>query len=578
VLPERPHWVARALALTTPSSSRTATGLPSRLAWFSEPSPRTRQAAAAATLVSLLLAWWLVDLTGGVKYSAVHAMYLPVIGAALIFEVRGALLIGVAAGLLVGPFMALDIDTGEAQDAANWLQRMFFFCLIGALVGLGSGLFRRQMRYLAWLNDHDSRTGFLTHGGLTRNVQQRLSSVTDGSTPVVLVVQLNNLLDIQNTFGPQFGEQLLTRICERGRELVPHELPMALIQPDRLGVMMSSTSQVDDLRDRLDRRIREPYDVEGVRVYVDFAFGAAVYPTHATTAEELVQKASIAMHLAMKRTLPWYVYDSRFDATSRDNLVLLGLVPAAIAGNELTMWHQAKTSLATGQVAGTEALLRWNHPERGLIMPGRFMPQVEDSPMINDVTRWVVGCALDHLAMWRQRGHSFSVSLNVSVRNLHNRVLLHVLDDAVVRHGVAPEDVDLEITESAVMDDFEHCVGLIAQLRDRGYSVSIDDFGTGHSSLAYLKKLPVTKLKIDQAFIRNLAADDRDQRITRSIIDLAAALRLESVAEGVEDEASAHMLREWGCDYAQGHYLHVACPYDEFISWIERTTNLQGST
>jgi EAL domain-containing protein (putative c-di-GMP-specific phosphodiesterase class I) len=156
-------------------------------------------------------------------------------------------------------------------------------------------------------------------------------------------------------------------------------------------------------------------------------------------------------------------------------------------------------------------------------------------------------------------------------------VLFHVLDDAIARHGVAPEDVDLEITESAVMDDFDHCVGLIAQLRDRGYSVSIDDFGTGHSSLAYLKKLPVTKLKIDQAFIRNLAADDRDQRITRSIIDLAAALRVESVAEGVEDEASADMLREWGCDYAQGNYLHAACPYDELISWIEQTTNLQGS-
>ena len=524
-----------------------------------------------------MLAWLLVELTGGVKYSAVHAMYVPVIVAALIFEVRGALLVAVAAGVAVGPFMALDTDTGEAQDLANWLQRLFFFCVIGVLVGLGSGMFRRQVRHLAWLNDHDSRTGFLTNGGLTKCVHERLANVSDGSTPAVLVVQLSNLLDIQNTFGPQFGEQLLARICERSRELVPSELPMALIQPDRLGVMLSSSSDVDDLRDRIDHRIREPYDVEGVRVYVDFAFGAASYPTHATTAEELVQKASIAMHLAIKRTLPWYVYDSRFDATSRDNLVLLGLVPAAIAGNELSMWHQAKTSLATGRVAGTEALLRWNHPERGLIMPGRFMPQVEDSPMINDVTRWVVGCALDHLATWRQRGHSISVSLNVSVRNLHNRVLLHVLDDAVVRHGVAPEDVDLEITESAVMDDFEHCVGLIAQLRDRGYSVSIDDFGTGHSSLAYLKKLPVTKLKIDQAFIRNLAADDRDQRITRSIIDLAAALGLESLAEGVEDEASAQMLREWGCDYAQGNYLHAACPYDDFISWLERTGDLQGT-
>ena len=162
-----------------------------------------------------------------------------------------------------------------------------------------------------------------------------------------------------------------------------------------------------------------------------------------------------------------------------------------------------------------------------------------------------------------------SVAVNVSVRNLHNRGLLRVLDEALRRHLVEPGSVDLEITEGAVMDDFDHCVELIGRLRDLGFSVSIDDFGTGHSSLAYLKQLPVTKLKIDQAFIRNLATDARDQRITRSIIDLAAALHLESVAEGVSDRTSTDLLRDWGCDYAQGNFLHAASPFDELITWIE---------
>jgi EAL domain-containing protein (putative c-di-GMP-specific phosphodiesterase class I) len=144
------------------------------------------------------------------------------------------------------------------------------------------------------------------------------------------------------------------------------------------------------------------------------------------------------------------------------------------------------------------------------------------------------------------------------------------LDEAVGRHHIEPGRVDLEITEGAVMDDFEHCVELIGRLRDRGFCVSIDDFGTGHSSLAYLKQLPVTRLKIDQAFIRNLATDPRDQQITRSIIDLAGVLGLESVAEGVGDQASTDLLRDWGCDYAQGNFLHAASPVDEFTAWIER--------
>jgi len=143
------------------------------------------------------------------------------------------------------------------------------------------------------------------------------------------------------------------------------------------------------------------------------------------------------------------------------------------------------------------------------------------------------------------------------------------LDDALARHCIDPGSVDLEITESAVMDDFDQGVQLIGQMRDRGFSVSIDDFGTGNSSMAYLKQLPVTKLKIDQAFIRHLATDVRDQQITRSIIDLAATLDLESVAEGVGDQPSRDLLHEWGCDYVQGNFLHAACPYDELITWIE---------
>jgi diguanylate cyclase len=517
----------------------------------------------------VVLGWWFVWFTGGVKYSAVHVMYVPVIVAALVFGVPGAIVAGIAAGVAVGPLMPLDTATGEPQALGNWLQRTLFFCLIGALVGLGANLLRRHTRYLAWLNDHDPTTGLLTQAGLLKRLQDQLASSSGADGPVVLVAQLNNLLDIQNTLGAEFGDHLVHRICDRARQLVSDEQPLALVQADRLAVVFSSAADLLAVRGRVEGRMRAPYDVDGVEIYVDLAYGLAASPAHATTAEELLQKASIAMNVATQRGLPWFVYDAQSDGTSRENLTFLGAVPLAVQRNELTIWHQAKTSLASGDVTGTEALIRWNHPERGLVMPGRFMPHVEASPLIDDVTWWVVDTAVRDVATWRQRGCPITVSVNVSVRNLHNLTLLRVLDEALSRHGVAPDDVDVEITESAVMDDFDHCVELIGRLRERGFSVSIDDFGTGHSSLAYLKRLPVTKLKIDQAFIRHLATDRRDQQITRSIIDLAAGLSLESVAEGVEDQASTDMLRDWGCDYAQGNFLHPASPFEEFITWFE---------
>ena len=306
-------------------------------------------------------------------------------------------------------------------------------------------------------------------------------------------------------------------------------------------------------------------------VHVDFAFGAAEFPQHARTFEELFQKASIAAHTAVTRHLPFHTYDSAVDLTNRENLELLGMIPAALANNEFAVWHQAKLALATGRISSTEALLRWIHPQRGFIPPGAFIPQSEESTLIDDITKWVVATALADKATWTARGHSLPVAINLSVRNLHQRSLLDTLQETVTRHRIDPQEVELEITESAVMGDIEHCVTLIERLRDHGYRVSIDDFGTGHSSLAYLKKLPVNALKIDQAFVRGLTHDASDQKIIRTILDLARSLNLETVAEGVEDERALALLREWGCDYAQGFAVHRPSPPDQLVAWIERT-------
>jgi len=544
--------------------------MPERLlADFCAPSATSKTLAVGGIALCSVGIAWVVYATGGVKFATLHLMYLPIIFAALVYGTGGGIAAGVVGGLLLGPFMPLDTVTGETQNLSNWLYRSAFFCMVGGVVGVGVGALRKQLTILDWLNEHDARTGLLDRTGLLKALRQIIDRDGDQSRPILIVVQINNFLDIQNTLGTDFGEKLLKQICERGRALVPADVPMALLQPDRLALVFRHGPETQQLRAEIEARVREPYKVDEVPLYVDFAFGAAEFPKHARTVEELLQKASIAMHTAVVRKRAFYFYDSATDLTSRDNLLLLGMIPAALANNEFVMWHQAKFSLATGKVASTEALLRWAHPQRGLIPPGSFIPQAEESALINNVTQWVIRAVLADKAAWTARGQSLGVALNLSVRNLHDRALLDALHETVSRHRIDPQQVELEITESAVMDDFEYCGQLIARLRDRGYRVSIDDFGTGQSSLAYLKKLPVSALKIDQTFVKRLAHDLSDQEIVRTILGLAKALRLESVAEGVEDEAALALLQEWGCDYAQGFGLHRPAPYEKLLAWVE---------
>jgi EAL domain-containing protein (putative c-di-GMP-specific phosphodiesterase class I) len=304
-------------------------------------------------------------------------------------------------------------------------------------------------------------------------------------------------------------------------------------------------------------------------IHVEASTGVAHFPSHARTAEELLQKASIAMHWAASRKASISFYDAASDHTSRDNLILLGTLPDAIERGELQVWHQAQIALATSDIVGTEALVRWQHPQRGVVEPASFVPQVEETTLINALTQAVIAAALADAGVWRAAGHRLRVSVNLSVRNLLDRTLLEVLAQNCRLNSLEPGDIELEITESAMMADSDHCARLISALRDAGYGVAIDDFGVGHSSLAYLQKLRVSALKIDQLFIRNLTADAHNQKIVQAILQLAKALGLQTVAEGIADAQSLALLRDWGCDYGQGSFVHQPAPMQEFSALLD---------
>jgi EAL domain-containing protein (putative c-di-GMP-specific phosphodiesterase class I)/GGDEF domain-containing protein len=539
--------------------------------------PAGAKAAAALAMALLAVATaWLVHATGGVRFAYLHLMYVPVVMSALVFGVPGGVLAGIGGGLLLGPLMPLDTATGELQHAVNWIYRLVFFTLIGALVGVGSQHLRRHLREMQWLHEHHPESGLLNLAGLIK----RLDDLMRAKPPPALmlsITQLNNFLEIQNTFGPTFGMRVLSRVLERAQQLAPPGALLALVQPDRLACVVPLEAAAPLTRERIQAASEESYIVDGLPIHVEASTGVAHAPAHARSPGELMQKASIAMHWAASSRAALSSYDGANDRTSRDNLILLGALPGAIERGELQVWHQAKVSLATGAIAGTEALLRWNHPQRGIVPPGSFIPQAEETTLINAVMQAMIAAAFADAGGWRVAGHRLRVAVNLSVRNLMDRMLIDVLEQHARRHALEPSDIELEITESAVMADPDHCIGLVSQLRDRGYGVAIDDFGVGHSSLAYLQRLRVSGLKIDQAFIKTLAADANNQKIVRSIVQLARSLGLETVAEGVQDDASLALLREWGCDYAQGYGVHRPAPSQDLLRFVEERRRAAGS-
>lgn len=518
-------------------------------------------AAVAIALLALGIAW-LVHATGGVRLAYAHLMYVPVLLAAILFGLAGGLAAGLAGGLLLGPLMPLDTATGEMQQPLNWIYRTGFFTLVGVLVGIWAQLFRRHLRQLRWLHEHHEGTGLLNLTGLTRRIEAMIGS-GEGPRLALAVTQLNALAEIQNTFGPAFGMRVLDRVVERAKAVAPPGALVALIQPDRLAAVMERRAADPITPAMLEAASADSYIVDGLPIHVEASTGVAYFPEHAATAEELLQKASIAMHAAAARRASVKLYDPASDRTSRENLILLGMLPDATVRGELEVWHQAKLAIASGTIAGTEALVRWNHPDRGMVSPERFIPQVEETTLINPVTEVVIARALADAGAWRAAGYDMRVAINLSVRNLLSRTLVEVLDHHCRSNRLRPSEVELEITETAVMADPKNCARLIALLRNRGYGVSVDDFGAGQTSLAYLHKLRVSALKIDQTFIRTLATDPGNQTIVRAIVQLAKALGLQTVAEGVEDAESLALLREWGCDYAQGYFVHRPAPAPE---------------
>ena len=314
------------------------------------------------------------------------------------------------------------------------------------------------------------------------------------------------------------------------------------------------------MAERVREDLRRSFNLESITLHVDASIGIAIAPDHGHVADTLLQRADVAMYEAKRNHQAWEVYSSFRDRHTRDRLELMEDVRDAISRRELVLYYQPKLDIARREVTGVEALVRWEHPERGLLTPDRFLDLFEQSGLMGNLAMNVLEQAMNQQSLWARSDLDLSMAVNLSAANLSDEDLPEKVAEVFDRLGVDPGNVVLEITEDSLMVDAQQSLDVLDRLHALGVELSVDDYGTGFSSLSYLRDLPVNELKLDRAFLAAAADDDRAVAIIRSTIDLAHSLDMRIVAEGVETDANLQLISELGCDHAQGYLLGRPAP------------------
>jgi diguanylate cyclase (GGDEF)-like protein len=452
-------------------------------------------------------------------------------------------------------------------------QRLYLLLAIG-LLALYATLFRivavasRRLRHLAL---HDDLTDLPNRTLLYERLEDAISAAGRGELAGLLLIDLDRFKEVNDTLGHDHGDRLLEEVAVRLGTVVRRGDTLARLGGDEFAVLVRGVpdrSAVVELAGRLQDALARPFSLNGVVAVLDASVGIAYCPEHGRDVHQLVQRADVAMYEAKRGGTGIETYSENRDPYSAERLQLLAELREAIHGGQLVLHYQPKVTVGSDRVLGVEALVRWNHPIRGLLPPGEFVPLAERTGAIGDLTRWVLESAITQCRAWRDEGLDLAVAVNLAAPNIVDRALPEMVEELLRRYDVAGDRLECEISEHTVMADPHRALDVLERLRALGVRLSLDDFGTGHSSLAYLKRLPLDEVKIDRSFVMGMAEDSNDAAIVRSTIDLARHLGLEVVAEGVESARILRDLADLHCDVAQGFYLSRPLPPDQLGDWV----------
>jgi len=466
--------------------------------------------------------------------------------------------------------IAADVDAGLHSLYRNLALGLglFYLLLVGISFAVGRRL-RRQVRINTYMSEHDALTDLPNRILFHRMIENELElSGPLGHSTMIAIIDLDRFKEINDTLGHHNGDRLLSALSDRLSNHLKGLNALARLGGDEFGILLSNVADPDQVLHELRSVIEGEINIGGVPLSVESSIGYALSPHNGTQVDELLQLADVAMYAAKEMHLGVVRYDETQNHYNAGNLTLISELRTAIETDQLVLYYQPKVRINDRRVDAVEALVRWQHPTQGLLQPDRFIPLAERTDLIDRLTEWVVRRALSDLKLFGPASQSLTVAVNVSARNLSSANFASSIVNALHDANVEPYRLYIEVTETALMTDPARAAAVLGELDRAGVRLSIDDFGSGQTSLAYLSTLPIHELKIDRSFITDMLDHNGHAAIVHSIVDLGHNLGFSVVGEGIETRSVLDSLATSGCDVAQGFLFTRPIPVAELVDWL----------
>jgi diguanylate cyclase (GGDEF)-like protein/PAS domain S-box-containing protein len=467
-----------------------------------------------------------------------------------------------------GSEFELDLQLVPVQDEGKLTHWVAYFRDVTAA--------KSQVVSLRHQATHDGLTGLPNRTLLFDSLDRALDVARENTAMLALMLMdLDRFKEVNDTFGHHFGDALLKQVAFRLQNQMRGEDLVARLGGDEFAVILPDTPDPSSAAIRARRilgALEQPFVVEGQVLDVGASIGIALYPTHGSDVRTLLRAADVAMYEAKQKQSGYSFHQDNSASRSPEQLALIAELRVAIEREELEPYYQPKLHVRSSLMTRAEVLVRWNHRQRGQLMPAHFIPLAERTGLIRPLTDWLLDRALQRCRVWQDAGVPIHIAVNISAKSLLDQQLPLKVQRALDRHGVDPRFLKIEITESSIMADPAHALAILAMLQSMGVRLSVDDFGTGYSSLTHLRELPIDEIKIDKSFVLNMTKSDADLAIVRTVIHLAHDLGKQVCAEGVEDEATWRMLGDLGCDLAQGFWIARPMSGSDLMQWLADTS------
>ena len=500
--------------------------------------------------------------SGGTQYAYLHAMYIPIALSAFLYGWKGGLLAGVLAGLILGPLMPVNVDTGQMQSFTNWFYRLLSFTSLGVVVGFLFDFLYKQYQSMQDQNTHNNDTGLPNFNFYKAkfNVEEKHSN------RVAMTLQINNYEPLVILLGREAYYEVLKNLYENIKLILPPKAVIIQVDSRRFWIDLSQedyeTMNTDFTKDLEDKT----FYGEHVPLYLDFSLGFSLPNKPKNTLERFNESDIAALH-AKNNALKYVVFHQ---AHKKDQLLIkrLGELPLALKNEELFLVYQPLLDIKTKKTVGLEALIRWQYKDQ-ILTPNEFIPLAEETRVIDQITEWVLKQLIEDYQDFSKVAPKIKMAMNISQRNLFDPSLIENMITEIKKHDMA-DKLEIEMTESTLMLNRAMTQSFLESFRHIGVKSILDDFGTGYSSLSCLRDLPVDKVKIDRDFTLNINKNHDTKLLVKAIIDLAHYMNLDVIAEGVEDEEILAELEELDCDYIQGFLFSMPLSRQEIIAYLKK--------